>query len=151
MLYTVFFLFFFLYFCFVCLVQICVTYFKITKHVLCVQLLSAEQRISCYVFPCYPVCTHMRSLPIRDVERLMPLSYSTGAFRLYDVDNDGFITRAEMYNIVEAICQMVVSRAPVLVGAPTARHPLCSGDADSYHDLPVPQLHHKSRQFSKSL
>ncbi|KAF0291314.1 Frequenin-1 [Amphibalanus amphitrite] len=29
------------------------------------------------------------------------------AFRLYDVDNDGFITRAEMYNIVEAICQMV--------------------------------------------
>lgn len=31
-----------------------------------------------------------------------------GAFRLYDVDNDGFITRDEMYNIVEAIYQMVV-------------------------------------------
>ncbi|XP_076622215.1 frequenin-2 [Colletes latitarsis] len=29
------------------------------------------------------------------------------AFRLYDVDNDGFITRAEMYNIVEAIYEMV--------------------------------------------
>lgn len=33
----------------------------------------------------------------------------TGAFRLYDVDNDGFITRDEMYNIVDAIYQMVVS------------------------------------------
>lgn len=32
----------------------------------------------------------------------------TGAFRLYDVDNDGFITRDEMYNIVDAIYQMVV-------------------------------------------
>lgn len=31
-----------------------------------------------------------------------------GAFRLYDVDNDGFITREEMYNIVDAIYQMVV-------------------------------------------
>lgn len=35
-------------------------------------------------------------------------SYS-GAFRLYDVDNDGYITRDEMYNIVDAIYQMVVS------------------------------------------
>lgn len=33
---------------------------------------------------------------------------SLGAFRLYDVDNDGYITRDEMYNIVEAIYQMVV-------------------------------------------
>ena len=32
-----------------------------------------------------------------------------GAFRLYDVDNDGYITREEMYNIVDAIYQMVVS------------------------------------------
>lgn len=30
-------------------------------------------------------------------------------FQLYDVDNDGFITRDEMYNIVDAIYQMVVS------------------------------------------
>ncbi|XP_044588712.1 frequenin-1-like [Cotesia glomerata] len=29
------------------------------------------------------------------------------AFRLYDVDNDGYITRDEMYNIVDAIYQMV--------------------------------------------
>lgn len=34
----------------------------------------------------------------------------TGAFRLYDVDNDGFITRDEMYNIVDAIYQMVVRK-----------------------------------------
>lgn len=35
-----------------------------------------------------------------------------GAFRLYDVDNDGYITREEMYNIVDAIYQMVVSNTP---------------------------------------
>jgi len=29
------------------------------------------------------------------------------AFRLYDVDNDGYITRQEMYDIVDAIYQMV--------------------------------------------
>lgn len=38
-----------------------------------------------------------------------PISLFPGAFRLYDVDNDGFITRDEMYNIVDAIYQMVVS------------------------------------------
>ncbi|GBP97073.1 Frequenin-1 [Eumeta japonica] len=32
-----------------------------------------------------------------------------GAFRLYDVDNDGYITRDEMYNIVDAIYQMVAT------------------------------------------
>ena len=35
--------------------------------------------------------------------------HKIGAFRLYDVDNDGYITREEMYNIVDAIYQMVVS------------------------------------------
>lgn len=35
-------------------------------------------------------------------------TYFSGAFRLYDVDNDGYITREEMYNIVDAIYQMVV-------------------------------------------
>ena len=33
-----------------------------------------------------------------------------GAFRLYDVDNDGYITRQEMYDIVDAIYQMVGSQ-----------------------------------------
>jgi Ca2+-binding EF-hand superfamily protein len=42
--------------------------------------------------------------------------YVAGAFRLYDVDNDGFITRDEMYNIVDAIYQMVVSSSAVASG-----------------------------------
>ncbi|XP_023222637.1 frequenin-1-like [Centruroides sculpturatus] len=29
------------------------------------------------------------------------------AFKLYDVDNDGYITREEMYSIVDAIYQML--------------------------------------------
>lgn len=39
---------------------------------------------------------------------------TTGAFRLYDVDNDGYITREEMYNIVDAIYQMVVCKVSFL-------------------------------------
>ena len=35
----------------------------------------------------------------------------SGAFKLYDVDNDGYITREEMYNIVGAIYEMVVCNA----------------------------------------
>lgn len=41
--------------------------------------------------------------------------YFSGAFRLYDVDNDGYITREEMYNIVDAIYQMVVSRVQTVI------------------------------------
>lgn len=32
-----------------------------------------------------------------------------GAFKLYDVDNDGYITREEMYDIVGAIYEMLGS------------------------------------------
>ena len=37
------------------------------------------------------------------------ICFVIGAFNLYDLDHDGFITRTEMHNIVEAIYQMVVS------------------------------------------
>lgn len=39
---------------------------------------------------------------------------SSGAFKLYDVDNDGYITREEMYNIVDAIYQMLGNQAKAI-------------------------------------
>lgn len=37
------------------------------------------------------------------------LLFPLGAFKLYDVDNDGYITREEMYDIVGAIYEMLGS------------------------------------------
>merc|ERR550532_1975473 len=44
--------------------------------------------------------------PLKVIQLVFTFSL-TGAFRLYDVDNDGYITRQEMYDIVDAIYQMV--------------------------------------------
>lgn len=44
---------------------------------------------------------------------LIALQTLSGAFKLYDVDNDGYITREEMYNIVDAIYQMLGNQAKI--------------------------------------
>ena len=49
----------------------------------------------------------MMRWPLKVIQLVFNFSL-TGAFRLYDVDNDGYITRQEMYDIVDAIYQMVV-------------------------------------------
>ena len=43
----------------------------------------------------------------------LKLFFNPGAFKLYDVDNDGYITRDEMYNIVDAIYQMLGNQAKI--------------------------------------
>ncbi len=48
----------------------------------------------------------------------------SGAFKLYDVDNDGYITRQEMYDIVDAIYQMVVSKVNSTYNSLNKRHNL---------------------------
>ena len=38
-----------------------------------------------------------------------------GAFNLYDLDNDGYVTKEEMINIVEAIYEMVGADVQVFI------------------------------------
>ena len=42
------------------------------------------------------------------------MAYFSGAFNLYDLDNDGFVTKEEMINIVEAIYEMVGADVQVI-------------------------------------
>nr|CAH7766198.1 unnamed protein product [Callosobruchus chinensis] len=59
---------------------------------------------------------------------------SRGAFRLYDVDNDGFITRDEMYNIVDAIYQMVGQQPSEDENTPQKRVDKIFDQMDKNHD-----------------
>lgn len=51
---------------------------------------------------------HVKEIVIAVIIKTLSSFLFSGAFRLYDVDNDGFITREEMYNIVDAMYEMVV-------------------------------------------
>lgn len=64
--------------------------------------LRNSSKVELYLFECFIRFEHSNNC--------FGCNEISGAFRLYDVDNDGFITRDEMYNIVDAIYQMVVSR-----------------------------------------
>ena len=57
----------------------------------------------------YPQCNEEIVVLSRPKNDTFSSFFVSGAFRLYDVDNDGYITRKEMYDIVDAIYQMVVS------------------------------------------
>lgn len=68
----------------------------IMRPIIVMALCCRLQLMSIGIFHSIPFCS-------------VPFHSAAGAFRLYDVDNDGYITREEMYNIVDAIYQMVVS------------------------------------------
>uniref|UniRef100_A0A6P7FKV1 Calcineurin B-like protein 9 n=1 Tax=Diabrotica virgifera virgifera TaxID=50390 RepID=A0A6P7FKV1_DIAVI len=62
------------------------------------------------------------------------INIEAGAFRLYDVDNDGFITREEMYNIVDAIYQMVGQQPSEDENTPQKRVDKIFDQMDRNHD-----------------
>ncbi|XP_028968404.1 frequenin-1 [Galendromus occidentalis] len=73
------------------------------------------------------------------------------AFRLYDVDSDGYITREEMYNIVDAIYQMLGSQANSDEESPRERVDKIFEQLDKNHDnqLTLDEFKEGSRQDPK--
>ncbi|KOX78452.1 Frequenin-1 [Melipona quadrifasciata] len=68
------------------------------------------------------------------------------AFRLYDVDNDGFITREEMYNIVDAMYEMVVSTYIVLMRHDTSCRNVVN--LASFRTHVMPEIHAANSRFT---
>ncbi|CAH1392009.1 unnamed protein product [Nezara viridula] len=111
---------------------------------------NLDEKLHCELSTLLPPSRSNLSLPPP------PTTLVEWAFRLYDVDNDGFITRDEMYNIVDAIYQMVCCRIMIpprvvetyleMVGATYRSEKIAPLKAVFAYCLPMSELFELSRE-----
>ena len=65
--------------------------------------------------------------------------FATGLFRLYDIDNDGSITKSEMTNILTVLCHLYKKRPSIQPGQVRFRR-LDSIGSGLYNFLITPKL-----------